>query len=63
MQLVGTGAFGDEEHGRTFILGSVRSGFVYVVVARMFARVQYAMCSTSASMWDWRKDVVGGSAT
>lgn len=62
MQLVSMGAFGDEEHGCALIPGRVRSGFVYVVFTRMFARVQSATCTTSTSMWDWRKDVVGGSA-
>lgn len=45
------------------IPGSVRSGFVSVMLARMFARVQSAMRFKSVSMWDWRKDVVGGSPT
>lgn len=35
MQLVGMGAFGDEKHRHTLILGSVRSGFVYMVLARV----------------------------
>ena len=55
--------FGGEERGHPLISGSVRSGFVYVMVARMLARVQSATCCTSASAWDWRKGVVGGSAT
>lgn len=53
----------DEEHGRTVTPGSVRSGGVYVVFARMFARVHSATGYMSASTWDWRKDVAGGSAT
>lgn len=56
------GAFGDEEHGHALIPGSVTSGFVYVVFARMFASMQSAICYTSANVRDGRKDVVGESA-